>query len=365
MTTRFLTIGAMALLASAAMTSCSDDNNGPVYEPVPVTSGFAVVNQGDYYNNIYGSLTYYDYATGEATQNAYVSVPGNNVLGDTPQDAIVYGSKMYIAIYQSNLIRVVDRQTLRNIKDIRPDANSGTQPRSLVADNGKVYISMYDGKVARLDTVSLTLDASVAVGPNPEGVAILKGKLYVANSDGMNWENDYANGKSLSVIDLSSFRVEKTLPVGLNPGPVVATSNYIYVIAKGNYGDIPSTLQRVDPTGNVTDIAPATLMCGAFDNILIANAPYGVGPENITYTLHNALTGNNRTMTFNEVDYPAAMGIDPATGRIVITSYTVNNGYADYTSNGKAVVYTDGNISIAQFPVGLNPCAIVFNTGLE
>ena len=30
-------------------------------------------------------------------------------LGSTPQDAIVYGSKMYIAIYGSNIIEIVDK----------------------------------------------------------------------------------------------------------------------------------------------------------------------------------------------------------------------------------------------------------------
>lgn len=30
-------------------------------------------------------------------------------LGGTPQDAIVYGSKMYIAIYGSNIIEIVDK----------------------------------------------------------------------------------------------------------------------------------------------------------------------------------------------------------------------------------------------------------------
>ena len=31
-------------------------------------------------------------------------------LGSTPQDAIVYGSKMYIAIYGSNIIEIVNKK---------------------------------------------------------------------------------------------------------------------------------------------------------------------------------------------------------------------------------------------------------------
>ena len=35
-------------------------------------------------------------------------------LGSTPQDAIVYGSKMYIAIYGSNIIEIVDKNNSIN-----------------------------------------------------------------------------------------------------------------------------------------------------------------------------------------------------------------------------------------------------------
>ena len=44
----------------------------------------------------------------------------------------------------------------------------------------------------QIDTLSLTIDATLNVGPNPEEMTVANGYLYVANSDGMNYGADYA-----------------------------------------------------------------------------------------------------------------------------------------------------------------------------
>ncbi len=54
---------------------------------------------------------------------------------------------------------------------------------------------MYDGYVSRISLLSLTIDATLKVGPNPEEMTVANGYLYVGNSDGMNYGADYANGK--------------------------------------------------------------------------------------------------------------------------------------------------------------------------
>ena len=89
-----------------------------------------MVNSGNLRSNIPGSLTFIDYATGQASQDAFKTANGR-VLGDTPQNAVVYGSKMYIAVYQSNLIEVVDRVSLKSLKTISfgsPPGATATAP---------------------------------------------------------------------------------------------------------------------------------------------------------------------------------------------------------------------------------------------
>ena len=46
---------------------------------------------------------------------------------------------------------------------------------------------MYDGYLARLDTLTMTIDKSVAVGANPDQIALHYDKIYVPVSEGMNY----------------------------------------------------------------------------------------------------------------------------------------------------------------------------------
>lgn len=45
-------------------------------------------------------------------------------------------------------------------------------------------------------------------------MVVANGYLYVANSDGYNFQNNYENGKSVSKIALSSFQEVKKIRLG-------------------------------------------------------------------------------------------------------------------------------------------------------
>jgi hypothetical protein len=135
-------------------------------------TGLYVINAGNLSNNVNGTLSFINFEKGTASNNVFFDI-NKRSLGGTPQDAIVYGSKMYIAIYGSNIIEIVDKNTAKSIKQIVPTSTQGEGPRDIIAANGKVYVSMYDGYVSRIDTLSLTIDATLNVGPNPELVIII------------------------------------------------------------------------------------------------------------------------------------------------------------------------------------------------
>ena len=115
----------------------------------------------------------------------------------------------------SHTIEIVDRSSYRSLKQIRLDdvEFKGKSPRSMVANDGFVYISMFEGYVAKLDTLSAAITAEVKVGPNPEVICLHKGNLYVPNSDGNNYMVGY--GKTASVINVDSFFC---FLKGLSPG---------------------------------------------------------------------------------------------------------------------------------------------------
>ena len=78
--------------------------------------GLYVLNQGKYQSNN-ASLNYYNLIT-STNYSDYFAIKNNRGLGDTGQDAIRYGSKIYIAVYNSSLIEVINASTGVSIKTI-------------------------------------------------------------------------------------------------------------------------------------------------------------------------------------------------------------------------------------------------------
>ncbi|MDE6651541.1 MAG: hypothetical protein K2K08_03940 [Paramuribaculum sp.] len=352
----------VTLAIAAAVTACNENGSDePTIDPVESTIGAIIVNQGSYYANISGSLTYLDFATNSANQTAFEAANAGGILGDTPQSALVYGSKLYIAVYESNLIRVLDARNFKLIKDIRPDASTGTQPRFFATDKNKVYVTMFDGYVARIDTASLAIDASVKVGPNPDGITVCGDFVYAGNSDGMNYELGFANGYTVSKIAISSFTEVEKINVGMNPGAMATVGSSVFVVVRGDYGTTtPSLLKRIKSDGSVENIAPATYISPAASSIVYVNAPWGE-PVTTVYA-YSPTTGKTNSITIDPIAFPAAIAIDPYTGLLIITGYNLKNGSPDYMGGGFANLYDANGLLIKSYPTGLNPCAITFNT---
>ncbi len=359
---------ALSMLAAAAtLTGCThydDDDDfvgGGSNNTVNTDASFYVINAGSYYSGIDGTMDYVavDGDSYTATSGVFQTATGQS-LGNTPQDAIIYGNKMYIAVYGSNRVFVLNKNTMALEAEI--ETNS---PRDIVAYEGNVYVDNYDGHVSRIDTLSLEVNGTVEVGPNPEEMAIANGRLYVTNSDGMNYANNYADGKSVSIVNLSPFSVMDTKAVGLNPTKAAATTNNnVFIVATGDYGTTPATVQQLDQYGNVTDICAGTYIATVGNNLYVLNAPYGA--SEIAYTKYQVNNDNTLTQvasaTLEDLVYVSSFSVNPINEDVYVGSYSLGDyGYADYTANGYVNVY-DANTGAkkTQIAAGVGPCAMIF-----
>lgn len=236
-------------------------------DPLSTVKGFYLVNEGNMNMNK-ASLDYMDYTTGIYRKNIYNQANPAVVkgLGDVANDIGVYGSKLYVVVNVSNKVEVLDVKTGKRITQINI-----TNCRYITFKDGKAYVSAYLGKVgdpkapngivAQIDTSSLTEIKRVDVGRQPEEMAIIGQKLYVANSGGYS-PSSYE--RTVSVIDLNTFTVIKNIDVAVNLHRLKADQyGDLYVTSRGDYYDIPSRMfvidTKTDQVKKTFDIAVSNL----------------------------------------------------------------------------------------------------------
>ena len=132
------------MMGTTLLTGClGDDNkkNDPI--DVTITEGVVVVNNGSSYNGIDGSMSFIDLRNDAIQQNVYKTANGAS-LGGTPNDAIVYGQKLYVVGSDENTVFVLNPKTFKEITKISTTdilgAEGGVNPRHLTAYDGKVYV---------------------------------------------------------------------------------------------------------------------------------------------------------------------------------------------------------------------------------
>lgn len=338
------------LVAAVAFAACDNGNDMPDAPSVDGADGVCyVLNSGDWKSNN-SSLTKYDLATGSAVQN-YFELQNGRGLGNTANDIIVYGSKMYIAVAGESTIEItsLDAKSLKQI-------NCTAQPRYFAASGGKVYVTYYDGNVARIDTATLEVDAMVTVGRNPEQLAVCGGKLYVANSGGMDYNTAVGYDKTVSVVDLATFEGVDAIEVACNPAVVVTAGDVVYVASYGNYYDVPGTLQRISADGKASVVEECSNMTEFCYNSNRLYGFYSAYDENfnatVTYLSYGVKDGDVDSPWIKEAFLPAPYKVCAAGEYVCVTS-------SDYINDGDTYLYDTDGMLVHTIPSGLNPVKVV------
>lgn len=374
---------AVLLMGTAVMTSCDPAEDYPETYLQVYSTGAYVVNSGNMYSKIESSLTAIDYASSTATQNVFKTANGRS-LGNTANDGIVYGNKIYLAVDQSNTIEVIDKKTKQSIKQIKTTdllgKAEGAEPRHIIADGGKVYFTTYGGYVAAVDTTDFALQKKWKVGNYPEGLVFGNGNLYVANS------NYGAGGGNISCINLSNDNVETKNIEGVNnPTSIYYVSGRVYVIDNPVYGPAPDYAttgenalrvvlfdkgksQKVADGNYAVCVTPGAATTRDVEvvrpHFFVLNAPYGGTPS---VSVLVAGSTQAQTMTLSEMPVsPCGIFADPLNGHIFVLSYRLGDkGNPDYNGNGYVVEYDRAGQKQHEYETGVGSCAMFFDSAYK
>jgi DNA-binding beta-propeller fold protein YncE len=270
-------------------------------------------------------------------------------LGNTGNDMAIADGKLWVLLNASNQVAVLHLPDAKMEKVIDVEA-----PRFIVNEGKYAYITSYagavygsedmvPGKVYRIDRSSYAV-STVEVGYQPEGLAVLGGKLYVANSGGYNWMHD----NRISVIDLATFKFEKHIEAPMtNLFQMAATKDKVWVSSYGesswyqdDAGNWLSTVSAPQSVASMTADGKFTVWDGVHaskmslsGNTLVCignDAEMSGGYDNCIYFVNTTGTSFQK-MSFNGSDlsrigYPYAVLMNESNGDIYVADASFTGG---------------------------------------
>lgn len=350
-------------LAALVLNACKKDDAPAVNPPVVNGSpGAYILSEGNYgANNT--KLAFYTVATAQVTGDFFLQQNPSLTagIGDTGNDGIIYGGKLYIIMNGSGNVTVLNAATATFVKTITGfTAFSG--PRYAVGARGKVYVTAYDNSVKVIDTTTLAIVKSITVGANPEGIAVADHYLYVANSGGFNPTPD----STVSLIDLNTELEVRKIKVGVNPNKVEVTANgNVFVSSYGDYVSIRPSVSIVNTANNMTSVPVTGLTYShirAFGNLLYCynNYPPSAGTPPIPQIkVFNAATGfvaRNEFVT-DGTPITATYGINVDQNGDVWVADAGN-----FTTSGKVTCFNEAGVKRFAFSTapGISPNKVIF-----
>lgn len=343
----------IAAVVAMALTSCREDDVIFIPEEVQVSNpefsevgGFYLLNEGNMGSNKC-TLDYYDFSTGVYTRNIYGNANPNvpKELGDVGNDLKVYGNRLYAVINCSNKVEVMDKYTAKRIGQVDiPNC------RYIAFHKGYAYVTSYAGPVvidpeydqigyvAKVDTASLQVVAQCLVGYQPDDIEIVEDKIYVANSGGYRVPN---YERTVSVIDIETFKVEETIDVDINLSRLVADKHGgLWIATRGDYYQVESSLYCYDVRKRriVKHLdVPVSNMCIEGDSIYVVSSAWSnvTMSNRVTFAVIDVTKQEQVSENFitdgteAEIKAPYGVSVNPISHDIYITDARnmVNPGY--------------------------------------
>ncbi|MDE0297027.1 MAG: hypothetical protein OXN17_00165 [Candidatus Poribacteria bacterium] len=190
-------------------------------------------------------------------------------LGDIiPSDLVAQENLLYVVTQirdpffdpRGGYVEVIDLLTHSTIEKIAIE--SDTTPKQIaIVESSKAYVTgLYSDKVDVVDLNRHQVIKRISVGQMPDGITVLNGKAYVANSayskEKGTWNISYDDNSSVTVIDTATDTVLKTIPMPINTSSIANDGESSVIAVSGGVGDwivpggIPGTIAIID---TVTD----------------------------------------------------------------------------------------------------------------
>ena len=264
--------------------------------------GMYLLNEGNMGSNK-STLDYLDLSDNDSTVHYYRNIYSERnpttvmMLGDVGNDCQIYGSRLWLVINCSNKVEVA-----RSEDAVRIGKVDIPNCRYVTFKDGYAYVSSYVGSVYsgsssplgsvyKVDTLSLEKVDSCNVGYQPEEMAIIGTKLYVANSGGYQGMTGQGYESTVSMVDLETMQETDKIEVAANLHHVKADKYHqLWVTARGNYMDTESSIYWLEPDANGRMRVGGHLNQPVSDLCIVGDSLYFYGSQWSEVTMSNTVT---------------------------------------------------------------------------
>nr|BFE63778.1 hypothetical protein GCM10020063_083040 [Dactylosporangium thailandense] len=235
-----------------------------------------------------------------------------------PASAAAPRQVLYVGGYGTGLASVIDPATGRDLNRIGDDNPQGVTGRiAFDAGTGRAYVAT-GNDLNVVDVAQSRIIKSIGLTFGPLGAALAPGggRVYTANSA----------GKTVTVIDTTSYATVATIVVGRNPADIAVASDggHAYAVAQELYADL-GTVAVID---TATNTVTASIRVGRQPRS-IAVAPdgsraYVANMDDSTVSVVD-LVANRIAATIGVGAQPTAVVASPDWARIYVSNYAGNS----------------------------------------
>ena len=349
---KFLALSAL-LLSTFTFQSCKDDDDETKPEEVVKVKHIFILNEGFQGMNNSTLDCYYPNDENAYQPKVYKSTEGGEI-GDTGQDMLCYGKRVYVSVWGSNYLFKMDQYG--NLLEQYKFTSEQGQPRYIAVKDGFVYVSTYGGKVAKFDTTSISAPLGfVEVGTHPEEICVKDNYLYAAIAGDYNVK--YEN--KIAVVDLSNFTFKEHIEILDDPTNVLALKDKLYVVHYSDpYNGITEVLEINPSTKQYSVYSDGAKIATDGENLFVIS----VSTDWTTHATTTKFMKNKGTECFLDLTDVPELGssivymfeIDPENKDFYI-------GTTDYATNGVVYRFDKTGKFVEKFETsGLNPNSAAF-----
>ena len=196
-------------------------------------------------------------------------------LGEViPSDLEVQGNLLYVLLQypdpffdpRGGSIEIINLLTRSPVGSIPIDSDTTPKQIALIPPSKAYVTGLYSNVIHVVDLNQKSVVKRIPCGPMPDGITVLNGKAYVANSayvkEPGTWNVSYDDKSNVTVIDIETDTVIKTIPMPINTNGITSDGvSRVVAVSAGiggwnPQGPVPGTVVFIDA---VTDEIKKTI----------------------------------------------------------------------------------------------------------